>query len=69
MAADTNTSTLDTMHLAGIPIRDDDVLEPFGLLRDGGMEDIAHELDHGTSCVIRVTAQSTPFLRKVSPTS
>ena len=42
----TNMCTLDSMHLAGIPIRDEDVRELVGLLRDGGMEDVAHELDH-----------------------
>jgi hypothetical protein len=42
---DTNMCTLESMHLAGIPIRDEDVRELIGLLRDGDMEDVAHKLD------------------------
>ena len=34
------------MHLAGLPIRDEDVRELVRLLRDQGMEDVAHKLDH-----------------------
>jgi hypothetical protein len=41
-----NVCPLDSMQLAGIPIRDQDVLELADLLRAGGFEDVAHKLDH-----------------------
>ena len=44
------------MHLAGLPIRDEDVRELVGLLRDGGMEDVAHKLDHGLMIETKVLA-------------
>ena len=37
---------LDDVNLAGVPIRDTDVLEVAVLLRAGGFEDVAHKLDH-----------------------
>lgn len=42
----TNVCTLGVVQLAGVPIRDQDVRELVGLLREQGMEDVAHKLDH-----------------------
>ena len=47
---DTNTCTLERMMLAGIPVRDLDVLELASLLREAGFDDVAARLrTHTTS--------------------
>ena len=51
-----NVCTLDPMMLAGIPVRDQDVLELARLLRDCGFDDTAEKLEDGYDVETKVLA-------------